>query len=305
MEIFSHDEVASTIALRSHGLSLNMGNLDMRISGFGHALFGIAAAGLAILSLVYGNFAPIMEPLPAWLPWPVICAYGLGAILLAASAGLFSARTVLASAIVIGVYESVWVAARVRSLLHKPLDVGSWYGVGEGMGPLLAIWILYALQRRQYGASATTAMTGEPALRVGRVLFGAACVAYGAAHFAYASYTAKMVPAWLPNRMGLVYLTGACHAAAGFGLLVGVLPRLAATLEALMLSLFGVLVWIPSFFERPVPEWARPMQIQWSETFLSFLLAASAWIVATSLRSLPRGPRQRVNGTLVASRPGS
>ena len=56
-----------------------------------------------------------------------------------------------------------------------------------------------------------------------------------------------------------------------------------------MMSLFGVLVWFPSFFAQPVPEWATPAQIQWSETVVTFLLAASAWIVAASLRSTPWG----------------
>ena len=256
----------------------------MRISGLGHALFGISVAGLAILSLVYGNFAPIMEPFPASLPWREVWAYGSGAILLAASVGLFFARTALVSAIIIGAYESVWVAARVSPVLLKPLNVGSWYGFGEALGPLVGTWILYALIRRQHGASAVTVMTGDRALHVARILFGAACVEYGAAHFAYASYTAAMVPAWLPDRMGLVYLTGAGHAAAGLGLLFGVLPRLAATLEAIMMSLFGVLVWLPSFFAQPRPEWASSTQVRWSETFLTFLLAAAAWIVAASLR---------------------
>ena len=261
----------------------------MWISGFGQALFGIAVAGLAILSLVFGNFAPIAEPFPASLPWPEVWVYGSGAILLAAGAGLFFARTALVSALIIGVYASAWTVTRAGPVLLKPLSIGSWYGFCEAMGPLVGVWILYALLRRQYNAPAVTVMTGDRALHVARVLFGAACVVYGAAHFAYAAYTAKMVPAWLPGRTGLAYLTGAGHAAAGFGLLVGVLPRLAATLEAIMMTLFGVLVWLPSFFAQPAPGWAPSTQVQWSETLLTFLLAASAWIVAASLRHAPWG----------------
>lgn len=271
------------------GLSLEVGNLNMRISGFGHALFGIAVAGLAILSLVHGDFAPIAEPFPAVLPWREVWTYGSGAVLLAASAGLLFARTALASAIIIGMYESVWAVTRAYPVLLKPLIIGSWYGFSEALGPLAGTWILYAMLRRRYDAPAVTAMTGDRALHVARVFFGAACVAYGAAHFAYATFTATMVPAWLPGRTGLAYLTGAGHAAAGFALLVGVLPRLAATLEAVMMSLFGVLVWLPSFFAQPAPAWAPSAQIQWSETFVTFLLAASAWIVAASLRSTPWG----------------
>jgi uncharacterized membrane protein YphA (DoxX/SURF4 family) len=270
-------------------MSLEVGELNMRVSGFGHVLFGFAVAGLAILSLVYGNFAPIFEPFPTLFPWREVWAFGLGAVLLAASAGLFFTRTALVSAVTIGVYESVWAMARLRPLWLKPLIVGSWYGIAEALGPLLGTWILYALLRRQNGTSQVTVMTGDRALRAARILFGAACVEYGAAHFAYAAYTATMVPAWLPAQTGLVYLTGACHAAAGLGLLVGVLPRLAATLEAIMMSIFGVLVWLPSFFARPLPDWAPSAQIQWSETLLTFLLAGSAWIVATSLQSTPWG----------------
>jgi uncharacterized membrane protein len=260
-------------------------HLTMRISGFGRALFGISVAGLATLCLAYGNFAPAVEPFPAWLPEPKIFAYGLGTILLAASAGLFFARTASVSAMVIGAYGAIWVVTRARPVFSKPLDVGSWYGVAEALGPLLGSWILYALLRRQSGAPAVTPMTGDRALRGARILFGAACVVYGAAHFAYAAYTAPMVPAWLPGHMVLVYLTGAAHAAAGLGLLFGILPRLAATLEATMLTLFGLLVWLPSFFTHPVPAWASPLQLQWSETFLNFLLAASVWILAASLRN--------------------
>jgi len=244
-------------------------------------------AGLAILSLVYGNFAPISEPFPPLLPLREVWAYGSGVILLAASAGLLFARTALVSAITIGLYASVWAVARARAILLKPLIIGTWYGFGEALGPLIGAWILYAVLRRQYDAPLVTAMTGDRALHVARILFGAACVVYGAAHFGYATFTATMVPAWLPGRVGLAYLTGAGHAAAGVGLVVGILPRMAATLEAIMMSLFGVLVWLPSFFAQPAPEWAPSRQIQWSETFLTFLLAASAWIVAASLRSTP------------------
>lgn len=268
----------------------------MRISGFGHLLYGIAAAGLAILGLVYGNFSPIWAPFPAALPWREVWVYGSGAILLAASAGLFFARIASASSIIIGLYESVWTVARVRPVLLKPLIVGTWYGFGEALGPLLGAWILYALLRRQYDAPAVSAMTGDRALHVARALFGAACLAYGAAHFAYATLTASMVPAWLPGRSALAYLTGAGHAAAGLCLIAGIRPRLAATLEALMMSLFGVLVWLPSFFARPAPEWAPSAQFQWSETFLTFLLAASAWIVAASLRERPVGFTRNTSG---------
>jgi uncharacterized membrane protein len=116
------------------------------------------------------------------------------------------------------------------------------------------------------------------------MVFGVCCVFYGVSHFVYASYTASMVPVWLPARLGFAYLTGLAHIAAGTGIILGILPRLAATLEALMMSLFGLLVWVPSFFAEPRPRWATPAHNQWSELVVNVALAASAWIVATSMR---------------------
>jgi uncharacterized membrane protein YphA (DoxX/SURF4 family) len=98
-----------------------------------------------------------------------------------------------------------------------------------------------------------------------------------------------MVPALLPNRLAFAYLTGLGHVAAGIGIIVGILPGLAATLEAIMMSLFGLLVWVPSFFVQPRPQWATPPQNQWSELVVNLVLAASACVVAISLRNGPRG----------------
>ena len=55
-------------------------------------------AGLAVLSFVFGNFAPILDPLPG----PKILTYGLGAIVLAACAGLFAAALALGAAVMAG-----------------------------------------------------------------------------------------------------------------------------------------------------------------------------------------------------------
>jgi uncharacterized membrane protein len=132
-------------------------------------------------------------------------------------------------------------------------------------------------------------IAGERAMRLAQVLFGLTCVFYGWSHFAYADYTASMVPTWLPSRLGLAYFTGLGHLASGIGIIVGILPRLAATLEAIMMCLFGLLVWVPSFFAHPRPAWATPPQNQWSELVVNVVLAASACIVATSLSNRPWG----------------
>jgi hypothetical protein len=58
--------------------------------------------------------------------------------------------------------------------------------------------------------------------------------------------------------------------------------------------LFGLLVWVPSFFARPRPQWATPPQNQWSEVIVNLVLAAFAWVVVASLRNRPWGVASRL-----------
>jgi uncharacterized membrane protein YphA (DoxX/SURF4 family) len=97
-----------------------------------------------------------------------------------------------------------------------------------------------------------------------------------------------MIPNWLPLRLWLAYATGAGHIAAGLGILFAFRPRLAATLEALMMSSFVILVHVPSLIAASAPDWAPSVRIQLTALFWASALAGSAWVVARSLGEPPR-----------------
>ena len=243
-------------------------------------LFALACAGVALFCLAYGDFAPGGMVLPAWLPGRGALIVAVAILLLIGSASLFIPRAAVTGGMLLVGYFLVWMLLGLPGVFTFPPTFGGWYGFCEGLSCFA-------------GACLLAAPEGSRNARVAQVLFGLTCIFYGASHIAYADYTAAMVPGWLPARLALAKLTGMCHAAAGLGIAVGLRPRLAATLEALMMTLFGLLVWLPTFFMQPPPAWATPPKNQWSELAVNGVLAGAGWLVASSLRSQPWGVSRR------------
>jgi uncharacterized membrane protein len=255
--------------------------------GPAHVALAVGSAGLGVLCLVYGNFGAQWLSLPAWLPAPHAVAYAAGAVLVAGAVGLMFERVAARAAFVLTVFQLLSVLVRAKDLLPALTSIGAWQGFSEGIALLVGTAVLCGSLASADDPRAVRALGDKRAVRVARVLFGGACIAFGLAHFKYAEFTGGMVPTWLPARLELAYATGIAHIAVGLALITTVLDRLAATLEACMLAGFVVLVHVPSLVASPAPRWAPGPQSQWTELLLALSMAASAAVIARALRDRP------------------
>ena len=252
----------------------------MRILGPGHLLFAFGLAGLGLLSLVSGDFAYTWQPVPEWVPGREILARASGILLLAGGLGLLVKRTAALAALVVTAYLLTWVLLlQAPRAAAAPLNVGAWLGFSENLVLMTGGWILFASLAGPEDRPRLAAVTGPRGLRVARILFGLACLVLGLSHFVYTDATAGMVPAWLPCRLGLAYLTGTGHLVAGAAMLLAILPRLAATLEAIMISVFVLLLHAPAVAAEP------GSRLQWTMLFVATALAGAVWAIARSLRA--------------------
>ncbi len=240
--------------------------------------FAVGLIGLGVLTLVYGDFTLQWQPVPTWVPDRRVLAYLSGALLLACGGGLLSTRPSALGARVFFFYALLWVLLlKVPKVAAAPLIEGNWLGLGEISMVLACAWALFAGLNDEPNASAPRFATGENGLRIARYLFAVALLPVGLSHFVYAAPTIAFVPAWLPLRAGWAYLGGAGHIAAGLGVLFGILPELAATLEAAMIGVFTLLVWLPAVIATPTNR------LQWTGFVISGFIGAAAWVVAASL----------------------
>ncbi|HEY3950584.1 hypothetical protein [Phenylobacterium sp.] len=237
------------------------------------AAIGMAAGlcGLGVLSLIYQDTALQWEPVPASWPQHAVLGALSGLVLLGAGVMMAMSRYRALGAGIAGAFIGLWVLGlHLPKVVAHPADLTLWLAVAECAAMALGGFLL----RREMLAGPGTLTDIE--LR----LFGACCVMFGVSHFAYARFTAGMVPAWLPERLGLAYLTGAIHLGVGLALVAGIRRRWAATAEALMMTSFVLLVHLPRVAAKPGDRTELTL------LFVAVTLTAAAWIVATSRTAL-------------------
>jgi uncharacterized membrane protein len=253
----------------------------MRIASVGHAFFAATLIGIGILGLIKGDFTAVWDPVPKNVPARELLIYLCAVISLASGIGLFFQRTAAIAARLLLVSLLLWmVTFRLPGLLRAPKEF--YYPWCELAVIVAAAWVLYVWFATDWDKHHFGRFAGDVGLRIARVFFGLAMIPFGLGHFQFTHQTAEMVPRWLPWHLTWAYFFGCTFIAAGLGLLIGIAARLAAALMTLQIGLFTVLVWFP------VAALARPKTaFEWSETVLSVVLTAAAWVVADSYRGVP------------------
>jgi len=239
----------------------------------GWRVYGLGVMAIGMASLVFGEFDP-GQPVPEHFPARIALAYAAGALMVVAAAAVEWRRTAAWGAAALGVYYTVFVFVLMNGrLLITDYAV---YVTYENIAMQLAIAAGALLI---YASTATIdAALAARLTRLGRLAFGVCALVFGGAHFAYLSFTAQMVPKWLPpSQVFWACATGIGFVAAGLAFLSGVQARLAAILLTVMLACFGLLANGPMLLAD------HASHFNWTESAVNLAVVGAAWVLADSL----------------------
>ena len=281
-----NDRGAGAPAWLAGCLAVGANGSASRAIGPGRICLAVVMIALGLRGLVFGDFAGTWQRIPiAHLPAHDVFVYLTALVELATGLAILVPRVAKAAAGTMAVFALLWmVLLKFPAVVYAPSMEAVWLGAGEIAVILAGAWVVFAALAKPDGRF----LAGRSGIRNARLLFVLALPTIGLSHFVYADITAGFVPAWLPWRHGWAYLTGAGNLATAIALLFGLWPRLASALEAAMLGVITVLVWLPPLFAQPHDSGA------WSAFLMSSAIAAGAAAVADSYRDLAwttRGPR--------------
>jgi uncharacterized membrane protein YphA (DoxX/SURF4 family) len=247
----------------------------------GQRVYGLGVMAVGVASLVFRDFDP-GQPVAQHFPGRVALAYAAGVFMVVAAAAVEWRRTAAWGGAVLTIYYTLFVVVLMNGRLL--LTDYAVYVTYENIAMQLAIaagaLIIFATTAARLDAALAARLT-----RLGRLAFGFCALIFGGAHFAYLSYTAQMVPKWLPpSQVFWACGTGVGFIAAGLAFLTGLQARLAAILLTVMLVSFGLLA------NGPILLADHASHFNWTESAVNLAVVGAAWVLSDSL-ARPKLPK--------------
>ncbi len=243
-------------------MTVAMPSSNTPTSSLGRHVFGVAALAFGLITLAWHDYNGWHQP-----RYMVNLA---AAALIFGGAAIQFRRTAKTGAVVLGAVYLAFALLCVSGIVAAPRIYNSWGNFFEQFSLVAGAALVYARW--------SSAWSGETLNRIGRILLGICTASFTLEQAFYLGATASLVPKWIPpSQMFWAVATTVLFAVAAVALLTNRMALLAARLLAMMLVLFGLLVWIPLLLSDPHSH------TNWSETVETFAIAGTAWILADLL----------------------
>ncbi|HEY3677051.1 MAG TPA: hypothetical protein VGK84_13770 [Candidatus Tumulicola sp.] len=239
---------------------------------YGRAVFGISSVLFGVLTLMWHDF-DTWQSLFRILRWPggtvvgdvLMIALIAGGVLVAIPRGVHLGSRILA------VLFALFTIVCIFGIFKAPKIFGEYDGVFEQVAMLSAAIAIVATTLVDTARSARL-------LTFARIGYGLSLISFMLAQIIYFGLTAPLVPKWLPpNQTFWAWATTVAFGLAAVAVLLNIRARLALGLTAVMLAVFGLVVWVPALIAHPESH------NDWSEFAFNALIMAAAWVTADSV----------------------
>jgi len=251
-----------------------------KIVALSNLCFAIPLAVFGALHLFAPQF--VLPIVPRYMPWRMFWAYFVGCALVAASLSIATKIQVRWSGLLFGIMMFSFVAMiHFPGALREPHNRIIWTIVFREMSFGGGGWLLAGSAKDGWRGPAKSTL-----ITVGRILVAIAAIVFGIEHFLHplglpGVPLAKQMPAWIPGRLLIDYVTGAALVVAGAFFLLNRKTRTAATWVGGWILLLVLLIYGPVLI-LALSDPAIPVKVEGINYFADTLLFAAAILAVAS-----------------------
>ncbi len=255
-----------------------------KIAALSNLCFAIPLAVFGALHLSAIEF--VLPIVPSYMPWRLFWAYLVGFALLSASLSIATKIQVRWSGLLFGLMMFLFVATiHFPGALQQPHNRILWTIVFREMSFGGGGWLLAGSASNGWRGPAKTTL-----ITVGRILIAIAAVAFGIEHFLHPTGLpgvplVREMPAWIPGRVLIDYVTGAALLVLGGSILLNRRTRTVATYVGGWLLLMVLIIYGPVL----IGALSQPdvgLEVEGINYFADTLLFAGA--ILALARAMPR-----------------
>ncbi len=230
----------------------------------GRYIYGLGAVAFGIITLIWHQISLFGN-----ISHPGILVYFAGIVELIGGLAIQWRRTVKFGAMIIGAVFLIFTVYLIPPIFKMPLVYFPWGNFFEEFSIVLGGVFVFASAIKSYQDKA--AKLEKAAYKC----YGICVISYSLYQLFYLTYTAGLVPKWIPfGQMFWAVSTTIAFAIAAIAIISGRSALLASRLLAIMFFGFCLLVWLPLCISKP-----HELQ-NWVNNAVTLIVAGTAWIVA-------------------------
>ena len=253
--------------------------MRINLSVIGRVFFGLAIAGMGLLTIYYRDFPyMLIPPKHSWIPGLATVAFIFGALLVLAGVCIVFEKKIRPASLLLGavlllIFCFYFVPFQLMVSSNNK-EFGDWENAAKELTLCGGAFVIA-------GRFSKTTEQGlyrflSKLIPFGVVLFSITIISYGVDHFLYAKDVVDYVPSWIPFHLFWIYFAGIALLCSGVAIMLKIKTQLAATLLGTMILIWFIILHIPRVIVSPVAYLGSEI----ASAFLALAYSGIAFVIA-------------------------
>jgi uncharacterized membrane protein len=249
------------------------------LSNIGRLFYGIAIAGMGVLTIYYTDFPyMLLPPNHSVVPGFIMPVYISGALLILSGACIvleLKTKTIslLLGSVLLLIFCFYYVPYEFMNNSNY-MHLVEWENAEKELALSGGAFVMAGCFSDK-NENLLTKFLGK-LIPYGAILFSITIISFGILHFLYTKEASTLVPSWIPGPILWTYFAGAALIGSGIAILLKIRPGLIAALLGTMIFIWFLIIHIP----RVIASSAADTGDEVTSAFLALAYSGIAFVIA-------------------------